>query len=322
MPASIAEVNGQATMAYQGETPWHKLGTTMEGKPDVPQALKAANLDWEVQLKTMFYRHGDKSIKVPSRRAAVRDVDGKLLSTVGGDYVVLQNSEAFGVLQPACEQFGVQIETAGALGRGDRVWMLAKLPKTIEPVSGDKIEQYFLVVNGHNGWTAYTARGTDVRVVCANTLAIAMGGSKAVINLKHVKSTAEQFDQVAAMVTQLLAEATKRGEAYSKLAGRKLTPTEVQSYVEEVLKIGDDPNPVAARRRDTIIELTKTGKGVQFAPDTAWAAFNAITEYIDHVRPAEAKSPRTIQQANQSALFGTNLKIKQRALVLATKLAA
>jgi len=327
MPAEIANVAGsedKVMMAYQGETPWHKLGTKMEGNPDVPAALEAANLNWEVQLKSMFYRHNDKLIKVPSRRAVIRDTDGQLLSTVGSDYVPLQNSTAFGVLQPACEQFGVTIETAGALGKGDRVWMLAKLPEVFEPVKGDKVEGYFLVLTGHNGWTSYSARPTPVRVVCQNTLSMATRASKAVINLRHVASTTEQFDQVAKMVTDLVAGLKETNTSFAALAAKKLNPDELAAYISEVLNIeaGDEPNPVAARRRDTILELAATGKGVEFAPGTAWAAFNAVTEYIDHVRPAEAKNVRTIAQANQSALFGTNAKIKHRALVLANRLAA
>jgi phage/plasmid-like protein (TIGR03299 family) len=324
MPADIATLDGKDMMAYQGETPWHKLGTKMEGTPDVPAALEAANLNWNVELKSMFYKHKEKTIKVKNRRVVIRDVDGQLLSTVGSDYEPFQNSQAFSILQPACEQFGVTIETAGALGKGDRVWMQAKLPETFEPVKGDKIEGYFLVLNGHNGWTSLSARPTPQRVVCQNTLSMALRGTKSIINLRHTSSGAEQFDQVAKLVTDLIAGMKEANTSFSALAAKKLTQDELVSYISEVLNIelGEEANPVAARRRDTIIELAATGKGVQFAPGTAWTAFNAVTEYIDHVRPAEAKNTRTIAQANQSALFGTNMKIKQRALVLANRLAA
>lgn len=325
MPADIALTeDGRPMMAYQGETPWHRLGTVMTGKPDVMAALQAANLDWEVQLKSMFYRHGNRDIKVPSRRAVVRDTDGQLLSTVGSDYTPLQNRDAFQVLQPACERFGLTIETAGALGKGDRVWMLAKMPEIIEPVPGDKVEGHLLILTGHNGWTAYTGRLTPTRVVCANTLSLAMS-DKAFVKLRHVKTTNEQLEQVKVVITRMVEALKATGQSFTKLANRKMTLDEIRVYVNEVLGIGatEEPNPVAARRRDTIIELaTKTGKGVEFAPATAWAAFNAVTEYIDHVRPAEAKNTRTIAQANQSAIFGTNARIKSKALVLARKLAA
>lgn len=321
MSANIAVIEGKAAVAYQNETPWHSLGTKMDGNPDVPTALTAASLDWTVSLKSMFYRSGDKSIKVPTRKAVVRDTDGVLLSTVGTDYTPVQNTEAFGILQPACEQLGLTIETAGALGRGDRVWMLAKMPKSIEPVAGDRLDGYLLVMTGHNGWTPMSARLTEVRVVCANTLAMAER-DKAYVKLNHVKTAAEQLDEIANVTTQMIEVMAKTNETFKTMADRKMTLDEIKSYVNDVLNIDADPNPVAARRRDTILQLVASGKGAEFAPASAWAAFNAVTEYIDHVRPAEAKNVRTIKQANQSALFGTNAKMKQKALILARQLAA
>lgn len=323
MPADIAMINGKVAMAYQNEAPWHKLGKPMHTM-DVHAALKAAQLDWRVALEPMFYKKNDAFVESRLRKSVVRDIDQFELATVGNDYHVLQNSEAFSVLQPACEQFGVTIETAGALGRGDRVWMLAKLPESIEIIPGDTVEEYFLVLTGHNGWTSYTARGTDVRVVCANTLAIALSSSRAVITLKHVAGADEQLEQVADMVTKLMQAARVRARSFKELAARKLTPAELRAYVHEVLDIDDEPemNPVMDRRRNTIIELAEKGKGAEFAPGSLWNAFNAITEYVDHVRPAEAKALKTIKQANESALFGANMRLKARALVLAKQLAA
>lgn len=316
---------GEVMMAYQGETPWHKSGAQVAaGSPavkSVPAFLEAANLNWDVSLKNMFYRVGDKSIKVPSRRAVVRSSDGRLLSTVGAGYEPFQNNDAFSVLQPALDRFGVEIETAGALGKGDKVWMLARMPKSIEPIPGDVIDNYLMILTGHNGWTAYSARFTQVRVVCQNTINLALRDD-AMIRLRHVTTEVDKLTQVADIITGFLEVAKKTGETYQKLAAHKLTEAEITTYIEHVLDLDFD-NPVAARRRDRIFELaTKTGKGIELAPGTAWTAFNAITEYIDHVRPAEAKAPKTIKNANQSALFGQNAKLKARALVLANKLAA
>lgn len=327
MAANLGELNGEVMMAYQGETPWHRSGTNITDPvigASVEKFLEAAHLNWDVSLKTMFYRHGDKSIRVLSRRAAVRDIDGRLLSTVGSDYHVMQNKEAFAVLQPAIDQFGVTIETAGALGRGDRVWMLAKMPQDTEVVAGDRLKNYLLILTGHNGWTSYSGRLTQVRAVCENTIQLAMA-DKAMVKLVHNETAAERLDQVGELITNMMATAKKTGESFTKLAARKMSPDEMKAYISEVLGLEDvaEVNPVAGRRREKILELaTKTGKGIELAPGTAWAAFNAVTEYIDHVRPAEAKNIKTIAQANQSALFGTNAKLKAKALVLARKIAA
>jgi len=325
MPANLATTAAnEVMMAYQGETPWHQSGTQVTDPTvtrSVERFLEAAHLDWTVQLKNMFYRVGDKSVKVPSRRAVVRDCDGRLLSTVGAGYEPFQNKDAFSVLQPALDRFGVEIETAGALGKGDKVWMLAKMPKSIEPIPGDIIDNYLMILTGHNGWTAHTARFTQVRAVCENTINLALRDD-AMVRLRHVASEVDRLTQVADIITGFLEVAKKTSETYQKLAGHKMSEAEIRTYIETALDLDFD-NAVAARRRDRIVELaTKTGKGIELAPGTAWTAFNAITEYIDHVRPAEAKVPRTIKNANASALFGQNAKLKARALEAAVKLAA
>ena len=322
--ANLATAGAEVMFAYQNETPWHKMGTKVEdpaiGK-SVEQFLGAAKLDWNVNLKSMFYRHGDKSIRVPQRRAVVRDSDGKLLSTVGAGYVPFQNKDAMMVLQPALDRFGVTIETAGALGKGDKVWMLAKLPKPIEPIPGDVINNHLMILTGHNGWTAYSARFTQTRVVCQNTMNLAMRDD-AMVRLRHVTSEVDRLKQVADIITGFMQVAKDTATSYQKLAAHKLSEAEIMTFIEKALDLDYD-SPVAARRRDRIFELaTKTGKGIELAPGTAWSAFNAVTEYIDHVRPAEGKAPITIKRANQSALFGANAKVKGRALELAMRIAA
>jgi phage/plasmid-like protein (TIGR03299 family) len=322
MSHDIADMMGQAVMAYQGATPWHQLGTKMEGHPDVPAALIAAHMDWNVSLEDMFLKDGKK---VKYRKAVIRDVDRSVLATVGDKYQPLQNSEAFGVLQPACEQFGVTIETCGMLNDGARVWMQARLPDRIEVVDGDYVDGYFLAMSGHNGKTAFTARLTPQRVVCANTIAMAVRGSASFIQLNHYGQASAQINQVTKLVTKLVQSLKSSGETFSKLAAKKMDLDEVKQYVADVLDIDeledlDEENPVLISRFDKIVELSEHGKGVEFAPNSAWAAFNAVTEYIDHVRPTETRSMKSLQTANRSAAFGKNSRLKAKALVLATAL--
>jgi phage/plasmid-like protein (TIGR03299 family) len=326
MPAAIAEVEvGKPMMAYQGEMPWHRLGTKCDSLKSVDAALKAAHLDWKVKAVQLGYQIAGEKIEVPRKVLVRADKPKHWLSTVGMDYTVIQNEDAFAILEPACKEFGITIETAGALGaRGDRLWMLAKLPDaTFQPVHGDRVDGYFLVVTGHNGWTALTARPTPVRVVCANTLAVAVANNKAVETLRHTESGAARLDEVAELVTKLVATLKETNESFTRLAERKLTPTELRAYVDRVLGIDDNEKGyVKVNRRDAILGLAANGKGVEFAPSSAWTAFNAVTEYIDHVQPAQMKVASRIKSANTSALFGTNAKLKTRALDLARQLAA
>ncbi len=326
MAHEIAVIAGKEAMAFTGEMPWHKLGTKVDAGMDVPAALEAANLNWEVNLRPMYYRQGKNLVKVPARNVVIRDVDNMQLGTVGNDYTPVQNSEAFSILQPACEQFGVTIETAGALGIGDRVWMLAKLPDGNEVVKGDKVDGYFLVVTGHNGWTSLTARPTPIRVVCANTLTLAQSMGSDLVRLRHTVTEKERLSEVARMVTTIVEQLATTSKLYGKLAARHLTSDELFLYVSQVLGIDglpkDEVQPIIDRRRDTVLRLAKNGKGVQYAPDSAWNAYNAFTEYVDHIRPTESDNARRIQQATQSAIFGTGAKLKSKALAVASSLVA
>jgi phage/plasmid-like protein (TIGR03299 family) len=324
MAHEIAIINGKEAMAYTGKTPWHELGTEIAEGMDVPAALEAANLNWDVKLRPMYYRQGKNLVKVPTRRVVIRDVDNMQLGVVGTDYEPVQNSEAFSILQPACEQFGVTIETAGALGIGDRVWMLAKLPDSNEAVKGDVIDGYFLVTTGHMRWTSLTARPTPIRVVCANTLAVAQSMGTDLVRLRHTVTEKERLNEVSRMVTTIVEQLATTSKLYGQLASRSMTPDELFLYVSQVLGIDglpkDEVQPTADRRRDTILHLAKHGKGVEYAPETAWTAYNAITEYVDHVRPTEAHNAKTIADATQAAIFGAGAKLKSKALHIAQTL--
>lgn len=326
MSHELSSFMNRVTMSYQGETPWHSLGTRMEGNPDVPAALTAANLDWTVELEDMFLKDGTK---VPRKRAVVRSGDRRVLASVGGEYTLLQNSEAFGVLQPACEEFGCTIESAGALGLGERIWMLAKLPQSTEVVSGDYVDGYFLVTSGHNGKVRYRARPTPVRVVCANTLAMAQSSGKDLINLVHSKTMKDQLELVEELVTNMVAALKITGQTFSKMANKSMTYEEVKFFIADALGIDDDDiddleedNPGLSQKFEKMIDLAQNGKGVELAPRTLWSAFNGITEAIDHVIPGQARSTKSIAAANRSALFGKNAKVKTRALLLAKQMVA
>ena len=328
MAHNIATINGEDAIAYAGESPWHRLGTHVDDDKvitSVPHFLEAANLDWDVELLPVFYTDkavSNRRIELNSR-AVVRITDRQLLSTVSADYQPLQNADAFEVLQPAIDTHGLRIEVAGALGVGDRVWMLAKLPHSIEVVKGDELKTYMLVMTGHNGWTAFTARLTQIRAVCENTLSIAQRDG-AFCRLNHVSTSVDKLAQVAKVITEMVAGSERLGAIYQKMAQTRQRAEEAKAYVERVLQFPTvgEATPTLVRRRDKIVELGQTGRGADLAPETLWSSYNGITEYVDHVRPTEVKAERTIRAANTSAVFGANAALKARALTVAQDIVA
>lgn len=338
MAHDLAYGNGRVMMAYQGETPWHGLGKKLPSITSVAQALDAANLNWNVELVDLFRKVGDEFVKTPNRRAVVRDFDGAELGTVGAGYHTVQNSEAFEIMQPACEQFGVTIESAGAIKNGARVWMLAKLPETtIQPVPGDDVRGYFLIMTGHDGTLSFHAKPTPIRVVCKNTLNAATGlgnGNRvqeSMVTLRHSKSVGDRLKTVENMITGLVGALKETGETFADMARLKMTAADVIAYIETVFPNPDPKKEVStilAKRRQTVAELVFRGAGSEMARSVtngepnAWAAYNAVTEYFDHVRPAEAGTAAARRNANEAAIFGTGSDVKMLALKRAAELVA
>jgi hypothetical protein len=178
--------------------------------------------------------------------------------------------------------------------------------------------------------------GTPIRVVCQNTLAMATPrGARNWFSLRHSASLGARIDDAASLVRTLTAEMIASGETFAGMARKALTASQVAEFVTRVTPNGDPraltASPVIQARRDTIARLVFYGRGAAMANQlvdtrdgsaSLWAVYNSVTEYYDHVRPAEAKSDAGVSKANESAVFGGNALIKANALVLARELVA
>lgn len=161
------------TMFSTREKPWHGLGTIVAEAPDSGEALILAGLDWKVVQKKIYT--GDRKL-IHGYRANVRDTDGQLLGVVSDRYRVVQNEDAFAFTDALLGE-GVRYETAGSLQSGRRVWMLAKLPNEYI-ILGEQVSPYLVFSNTHDGSGAIKVAMTPVRVVCSNTLNLALNTTK------------------------------------------------------------------------------------------------------------------------------------------------
>lgn len=348
MSHEIAVINGRSAMAYQGEDPWHKLGSVFstEARTNIALAMEAANLNWNVETRPVYLADGRVN---PFSLAVVRDVDDAIIGSVGPKTSLVQNKEAFGILDELVQDFGLEIETAGALYNGAQVWMLAKLPNSTEEiVPGDKVEGYTLIQHAHDNGHSLDGILVQTRVVCKNTMAAALAEhgeanteKGRVFKVKKTKNVSFRVDEAAKTMSQLAAALRASNETLRSLARKSLTPREIAEFIEAVIPIkpvtvtanGKDAvrvdSKVLTERRKAIAALVFEGVGAKMANQfaakgqaTAWGAVNAISEYFDHVRPAEAQSASSKQKANQSALFGTNAQVKLLALAKARQLVA
>lgn len=324
MAHNLATINGRVAMAYQGGTPWHKLGEGFADDSSLIDAIVAANLDWIVELETMYLADGRA---IANKRAVVRDVDRAILGVVGDTFHAIQNREAYGQFAQAVTDGRLQCAAGGALGDGEKTWMLFRLPEAnAAPVDGDDLRGYMVAINAHDGSNSFECRPTWIRVVCQNTLsaAVGRGGKKGqIFSIRHTSGAGDRVDRVGELVDTLLASMQATGDDFATLARRRLTPDEIVTYIETVFPVPAGEKEISTRlndKRKAVAQLMYRGVGVELATQATngdvnlWSAYNAVTEYFDHVAPGKAGNASAKLRANTSALFGSANEIKALAL--------
>jgi phage/plasmid-like protein (TIGR03299 family) len=319
--------NGQASMMYVGEVPWHGLGTRLERAPKTAaEAIKLAGLNWEVGLKRVYTCEGDVFHEFPDRKAVIRldkwgAEDCVPFGLVSNDYNILQNREAFSFFDPVIATGKVEYHTAGALGNGERVWVLAKVAEDIVLKGCEKIEKYLLLSNGHNGRTALQIRFTPVRVVCQNTLSVAIKGKGDLVKIYHVRDMWRRLDSAQEIVKNILGVYDGLQSQFEKFASFAMDTTRLTAYHEAVFptpkrkvnqseRAYEDAVAITRGLRQTSLRLFEEGKGNQNSKvrHSLWVAYNGITELVDH-----HMNYRDRWQRLDSLWFGEGERTKQRA---------
>ena len=180
--------NGEASMMYVGGVPWHGLGTVFDKPATAEEAIQAARLDWTVKKLPLYASDGENSLlrlPVPDKYAVARENSLDVLGVVGSSYTPVQNREAFAFFDPIVGKQAAIYHTAGALGKGERVWILAKLPDSIRVVGDDITDKFLLLTNSHDGTSSLQVKFTPVRVVCQNTLTLAINNGQRGIKISH-----------------------------------------------------------------------------------------------------------------------------------------
>lgn len=278
MPANVE------TMFYTRVAPWHGLGVRVENALNSAEALKASGLDWNVIQKTIMT---EDSVPIPGYKANIRDTDNKVLGVVSDRYRVVQNSEAFAFTDALLSE-GVKYETAGSLQDGKKIWLLAKLPDKYI-IEGEQIEPYLVFSSSHDGSGAIKVAMTPVRVVCQNTLNLALSSAKRIWSTVHVGELSAKMSE--AHSTLQLAEnyMTNLGSEFSRLTKIKLTDSKVMEYIEMLLPMDENPTEIHHKnikriREDLKIryfdapDLTHVGKN-------AYRFICAVSDFATHAKP-------------------------------------
>jgi len=328
MPDQIATINGKPAMMYVGEVPWHRLGKRFETPPaSAEQAIQAAGLDWEVGLKPVYAADSRHFCAFPQYRATVRldkwgQPDCVHFGLVGADYTPLQNREALSFFDTLVAAKGITYETAGALGRGERVWILARVLGDDIAVKGvDIVQKFLLLSNGHDGRTALQIRFTPVRVVCANTLSCALSFGQDILKVYHRPDIHRRVGQAQERVKCILDRFAELASHYEDFADKAMIGELLPNYLKEVF-----PDPKRRKNESDLsynravdemndlrkmgTRLFEEGRGNQTPPirGTLWAAYNGVTELVDHHWECDTPS-----QQLAFLWFGEGERIKLRA---------
>jgi len=240
--------------------------------------------------------------------------------------VPIQNSECFSFLDAVVAEGSVRYHTAGALGKGERIWLLAKLPGHIRVKNSDDItEKYLLLSNSHNGTSALRVLFTPIRVVCANTLAVAeRGGRGEGIAIRHqgdMAAKVREAQRVLGLATIFYDDVRTKIDV---LADYHPKPEQLATYFKALYPdFPESKNKRAENIRTELFRLFDEGRG-QDIPEirhSAWAAYHAVTEWVDHHRPTRARNPQERDSRRlQSQWFGSGARLKERAWQLALEM--
>lgn len=314
------------------EKAWHGLGQIVSDYPNSREAIRFAGLDYKVEKRILFTYDNENQngnpdtdiiipeIEVPNYFATIRTDTEQVLGVVGKDYEVVQNEEAFSFFDAIVGGGdGIQYETAGALGKGERIFITAKLPEYIKVGSNDLIEQYLFLTTSHDGYGSITAAFTPVRVVCQNTLNAAFRNCSNSVKIRHTSNAKERLEQAHKVmgITYKLSEYLE--DAFNQWAKIRITDKEVRKLIQLVmvpnkevlqnLQAGKEDELSTAYKNmcDAVYEygLSSPTQQTETTKGTVFGAYNSITGYFQNARTYKNDEAKL-----KSLLFGGTAQLR------------
>lgn len=307
------ETNGtEAAFFSARETPWHGLGTITTEAQTAEDALRIAHLDWQVSKQPLFahlteshfeddtdreseHTHKGAMLTVPDKFATVRTNpftgQPEVLGVVGRDYTVVQNDANAAFLNALVDESGAHFETAGSLRDGRQVFITMKAPEGLLIGGQDAVDQYLVATNSHDGTKAFSVMVTPTRVVCANTLRMAVAGAKASFSTRHTRHAKDRVEE-AQQALGVMWDYSKHFKVEAdKMVDTSLTDSEFDRIVNrlDLFKPGKDQTERQERQRQeqlsAIQDVYHNAPTQQTIKGTRWGGYNAVTEYLDWKYP-------------------------------------
>lgn len=277
MPADVE------SMFYVRETPWHGLGTKVMEAPSSADALRLAGLDWKVVQESVYTANGER---VPGFYANIRDKDRRTLGVVSDRYKVVQNEEAFAFTDALLGE-GVRYETAGSLQNGRKVWILARLPHSYI-ISGEQVDPYLVFSNTHDGTGSIRAAVTPVRIVCCNTLNLALDTAKRSWAYVHTGDIRGKITDARETLSLAGAYMEALGKKFDELQKKRLTDSQIKDLIEVLLPLEEEDSKKARnvmRNREDLRARYYDAPDLKGVGKNAYRFINAVSDFATHAKP-------------------------------------
>lgn len=304
-------------MAYRDDVPWHGLGNQLGANQPIEVWASQAGMDWTIRESTVSFTTSDTDrfgaiASFPENKVLFRSDTKMPLAVVSQRFQVVQPSEILEFYRDLTEVSGFELETAGVLRGGRKIWALARTGQSSTLKGNDMSNGYVLLATACDGTLATTAQFTSIRVVCNNTLAVALGASNGAVKVRHSRS----FDAGAVKRQLGISVSTWSSFMYQMkgVSERKVKTHEAMNYLSRVFsdeKKGSSGNASDRTMAKVMALFDGHGRGAELSSSkgTAFGLLNAVTEFVDHKRRA-----RSVDYRLESAWFGQGATVKERAL--------
>jgi len=288
------------------------VGTKVDGTMTAQEALSKGGLDWTVKMEPVKVTYNGKTSIVPGKFVPVRTSDGRPLGVVGNSYKPVQNVDALNFMDSYIGKGEAVYETVGNIGDGKLIWMLAKMPNTSSVV--DVVERYMLMSTSHNGVSPVMLAALDFRIWCANQIQAAIRKAKNKFVIRHTTNVEMRMADARKAFDGSLKYFNEMDVIFGQMKEIKFTQTQLLTLVERVFgapgdgeKSNRQENRIEAIQ-EKIVDLSLNGMGTHLpgVKGTAWGAYNAVTEYLDHhTKIKGGKGASAEEKLLGSTWFGT-----------------
>lgn len=294
-------------------TAWHDIGVRVETEQTAEEAIKLANLNYSVSQSPLYANEK----KVDDFVAITRDDSKEILGITSPKYKIVQNINAFSFFDTVVGEGQAIYHSAGALGKGEKIWILAKLPNDIIVNKDDVVEKYLCLSNSHDGKSSLRMYFTPIRVVCQNTLNMSMSDAKNGIAIRHTGNIKLKVDEARRILGISINYYNQYEQIVKQLESKQLTVEQAEGYFDNLLGI-DETQDVSTRKENIkgdLLSLFEGGRGQKSGLiHSAWKAYNSVTEYADHYATIKnLEEDKTNKLKN--IWFGTGAKLKEKAWI-------